>query len=250
MRLLRSSRFRRRAGWVATCLAVAGGVAFVGIRFSNTGHPEQETFQPGKPQLVPAAPKEDAFTPAEQRQVRAVAVKFIESAVYRRHVADSFALTTGGLHQGLSRAEWAKGTIPVVPYPADAVDSVRYRLDYSYAGEVGLKVAFYPKARSKVERQIFDITLRNTVRSGAAHWLVSYWAPEGGVQLSHGDPRAPSVDPAPPKPALGAVWLLAPFGVIVGGLVGVLAFLGIRGRIRHRRAVAAARLYRSSSSPS
>ena len=250
MRLLRSSRFRRRAGWLAICLAVAGGVAFVGIHFSNTGHAEKQVFQPGKPQLVPKSPKTDTFTPAEQRQVRAVAVRFIESAVYRNHVADSFALTTSELHQGLSRADWATGTIPVVPYPANAVDDVRWRVDYSYANEVGLKVAFYPKARSGVDRQIFDITLQNKGKAGTPHWLVSYWAPEGGVQVSRANPRAPSVDLKPPKPALGAVWLFVPVGLIVGGLVGVIAFLAIRGRVRHRRAVQAARIYRSSSSPS
>ncbi len=247
---LRSSRFRRRAGWLALCLAVAGGVAFVGIHFSNTGHAEKEVFQPGKPQLVPKTPKAVTFTPADQRRVRAVAVHFIESAVYRKHVADSFALTTSELHQGLSLADWASGTIPVVPYPANAVDNVRWRVDYSYANEVGLKVAFYPKARSGVDRQIFDITLQNHGKAGAPHWLVSYWAPEGGVQLAHGDPRAPSVETDPPKPALGAVWLFVPIGLIVGGLVGVIAFVAIRGRLRHRRAVQAARLYRSSSSPS
>jgi len=250
MRLLRSSRFRRRAGWLTVCLAVAGGVAFVGIRFSNTGHPEKEVFQPGKPQLVPKTPKADAFTPAEQRQVRAVAVRFIESAVYREHVADSFALTTSGLHQGLSRADWAKGTIPVVPYPRNAVGNVRWRLDYSYVKEVGLKVAFYPKPRSRVDRQIFDITLQDKGKAGAPHWLVSYWAPEGGVQLAQADPRAPAVDTDPPKPPLGAVWLFVPIGLIVGGLVGVIVFVAVRGRVRHRRAVEAARLYRSSSSPS
>ncbi len=250
MRLLRSSRFRRRAGRVAVCLAVAGGVAFVGLRFSNTGHPEKQVFERGKPQFVPANPKADVFTPAEQRQVRAVAVRFIQSAVYRKHVAASFALTTSELHQGLSRADWATGTIPVVPYPANAVDDVRWHLDYSYADEVGLKVAFYPKARSGVDRQIFDIALQNDGEGGRPHWLVSYWAPEGGVQLSRGDPRAPSVDLKPPKPALGAVWLFVPVGLIVGGLGGVIVVLVIRGRVRHRRAVRAARLYRSSSSPS
>jgi hypothetical protein len=225
-------------------------VAFVGIRFSNTGHREPETFQPGKAQLVPKTPKADPFTPVEQRQVRAVAVRFIESAVYRKHVVDSFALTTGELHQGLSRADWAKGTIPVVPYPQQAVDTVRWRVDYSFAKEVGLQVAFYPKARSGVDRQVFDITLQNRGKAGAAHWLVSYWAPEGGVQVSQGDPRAPALDTDPPKPALGAAWLFVPIGLIVGGLVGVIAFVAIRGRVRHRRAVEAARLYRSSSSPS
>jgi hypothetical protein len=101
-----------------------------------------------------------------------------------------------------------------------------------------------------VDRQIFEITLQNHGKGGTPHWLVSYWAPVGGAQLSRGDPRAPAVDFEPPKPALGAVWLFVPVGLIVGGLVGVTALLVIRGRVRQRRAVAAARLYRSSSSPS
>jgi hypothetical protein len=225
-------------------------VAFVGIRFSNTGHAEKDVFLPGKPQLVAKSPKPDAFTPNEQRQVRAVAVRFIESAVYRNHVADSFALTTSELRQGLSRAAWATGTIPVVPYPQKAVDIVRWRLDYSVANEVGLKVAFYPKPRSGADRQIFDISLQNRGKAGSPHWLVSYWAPEGGEQLAAADPRAPSMVTTPPKPALGAVWLFVPVGLIVGGLVGVVAFLIVRGRVRQHRAQRAAQLYRSSSSPS
>jgi hypothetical protein len=244
---LSSSRFRRRAARLGVCAGVAGAVAFVGIHYSNTGHTLPQSFGPGKPQLVPRSPKSDPFTPAEQRQVRAVAIRFIETAVYRKHVGDSFALTTGELHQGLSRADWARGTIPVVPFPEQAVDTVRWRFDYSYAKEVGLKVAFYPKVASGVQRQIFDIALQNHGKAGVPRWLVSYWAPEGGAQLAQADPRATAIDTTAPKPALGAVWLILPVGVIVGGVVGVIAFIAIRGRIRQRRAV---RLYRSSSSPS
>lgn len=245
-RLLASSRFRRRAAWLAVCLAVAGVVAFLGIQFSNTGHPVRQHFTAQKPQLVAKSPKTDVFTRAEQRQVRSVAVRFIRSAVFRKNVGDSFAITTSGLRQGESRAEWASGTIPIVPYPARAVETVRWRLNYSYADEVGLKVAFFPKPASGVDRQVFDIALQNHGTAAAPRWLVSYWAPSGGVQFSRADPRV-RADTAPPKPALGAIWLLVPVGVIVGGLVGVVAFLAVRGRIRHARAT---RLYRSSSSPS
>jgi hypothetical protein len=246
-RLLASSRFRRRSGWLAVCLAVAGVVAFVGIHYSNTGHKEEQHFTAQKPQLVAKSPKPDVFTRAEQKQVRAVASRFVESAVFRNHVADSFALTTSGLRQGESKSEWARGTIPIVPFPKKAVDTVRWRLNYSYANEVGLKVAFYTKPASGVDRQVFDISLEDHGKAGAPRWLVSYWAPSGGLRLSRADPRSPSIGTAPPKPALGAIWLLVPFGLVAGGLVGVVAFLGVRGRIRHARAT---RLYRSSSSPS
>jgi hypothetical protein len=246
-RLLASSRFRRRSAWLAACLAVAGVVAFVGIHFSNTGHKVPQRFTAQKPQLVAKSPKSEVFTAAEQKQVRQVAIRFIESAVFRKNVGDSFAITTNGLRQGLSRSAWASGSIPIVPFPARAVDTVRWRLTYSYADEVGFKVAVYPKSASGMERQAFDIALENHGNPAEPRWLVSYWAPSGGVQLSRADPQARSIQTAPPKPALGAIWLLVPVGIIVGGLVGVLAFLAVRGRIRHVRAV---RLYRSSSSPS
>jgi hypothetical protein len=246
-RLLASSRFRRRSGWLAVCLAVAGLVALLGIHFSNTGHPEPQHFTAQKPKLVAGNPKPDVFTAAEQKQVRAVAVRFIETAVFRKHTGDSFAITTSKLRQGLSRADWASGSIPIVPYPEKAVQSVRWRLDYSYANEVGLKVAFYPKPTSGVDRQVFDISLENHGTAAAPQWLVSYWAPSGGVQLARADPRTPAIDRTPPKPPLGAIWLLVPVGVIFGGLVGMVVFLAVRGRIRHARAT---RLYRSSSSPS
>jgi hypothetical protein len=244
---LASSRFRRRSAWVLVCAAVAGTVAFVGIHYSNTGHTVPQRFTAEKPRLVAQTPKADVFTAAERRQVRAVAARFVESAVFRKNVADSFAITSSGLRQGASRSEWATGTIPIVPYPAKAVESVRWRVSYSYAAEIGLEVAFFPKPASGVERQVFDIALQNHGSAAAPRWLVSYWAPSGGVQLSRADPRTPAVQTAPPKPALGAVWLVVPIGIIVGGFVGVIVFLAVRGRIRHARAV---RLYRSTSSPS
>jgi hypothetical protein len=247
-RLLSSSRFRRRTAWLAVCLAVAGVVAFLGIHFSNTGHKFTQTFEPGKTaQLVPKSPKAQPFTPGEQKQVRAVAVQFIESAVYREHVDRSWAISTSGLHGGVSRRDWATGAIPVVPYPGKAVDTVRWRLDYSIADEVGLKVAFYPKPAARIERQVFDISLQNRGTAASPHWLVSYWAPSGGAQISQSDPRAPAIETTPPKPELGAVWLFVPVGIIVGGLVGVVVFLVLRARIRHVRAV---KLYKSRTYPS
>ena len=241
-RLLSSSRFRRRAAWLGVCLAVAGVVVFLGFHFSNTGHKFTQTFEPGeKAQLVPKSAKTQPFTPAEQKQVRAVAIQFIESAVYRNHVDRSWAITTSGLHGGLSRSDWATGAIPVVPYPEKAVETVRWRLNYSIADEVGIKVAFFPKPAARIERQVFDISLQNRGTTASPRWLVSYWAPSGGAQISQSDPRAPAIVSAPPKPELGAVWLFVPVGIIIGGLVGVVVVLVVRARIRHVRAV---KLYR------
>jgi hypothetical protein len=247
-RLVSSSRFRRRAAWLGVCVAVAGVVVFLGVHFSNTGHKFTQTFEAGKTaQLVPKSPKRQPFTAVEQKQVRAVAVQFIESAVYRNHVDRSWTITTSGLHQGLSRSDWATGAIPIVPYPKTAVETVRWRLNYSIADEVGMKVAFFPKPTARVERQVFDISLQNRGTAASPRWLVSYWAPSGGVQISQGDPRVPAIATNPPKPELGAVWLFVPVGIIIGGLVGIVVFLLVRARIRHVRAM---KHYKSRTYPS
>jgi hypothetical protein len=248
MSRLASSRFRRRAGWVVALVAVAGGVALIVVLVGNTGHTVPQRFEAGKPQVVPPPPKPDVFTAAERREVRAVATRFVESAVYRRHVDDSWGITTADLHQGISRTDWASGEIPVVPYSADAVAEVRWKLDYSYAKDVALKVAFYPKPDSGAARQIFEIELENHGTDATPNWLVSYWAPSGGPQLQNVQPggsKAPVVGVG--RGQLGAIWLFVPVGLIVGGLLGVIVFVVVRARLRRTRAD---RLYTSRTSPS
>jgi hypothetical protein len=245
---MKSARFRRRLAWVGASVAVAGAVAFLVVVVGNTGHKVPNTFSAGKPQVVPPAPKPVAFTRAEQSQVRAVAAKFIQTAVYRNHVDDSWAISTPAFHQGLKRSEWAGGQIPVVPYNGDAVAEVRWRLDSSYDRDVSFKVAIYPKPHAGVDRQVFDIELEDHGTAAAPNWLVSYWAPTGGVSLQNAQPNSPEV-PATSmtRGRLGVAWLLAPLGVIFGALFGVIVFLAVRGRIRRVRAE---RAYTSRTSPS
>ena len=183
----------------ACCLAVAGGVAFLGVHFSeHRAHGSRSPSRPGKPQLVPQEPEAGRRSPrpSSSRSGRSP-TRFIESAVYRKHVDDSWALTTRELHQGLSRSDWASGEIPVVPYPANAVAEVRWQLDYSYADDVGLKVAFYPKPRlgrrrARSSRSRSRTTARRDRRTGSS--------PTGrrpaGAQLQNaqpGGPKAPVV---------------------------------------------------------
>ncbi len=168
--------------------------------------------------------------------MRSVASRFIETAVFRRHVDDSWELTTPALRQGLTRKAWAAGTIPVVPYPGDAVAQVRWLLDYSYARTIGMKVAIYPKPGAQVSRQVFDIELQNAGTGARPRWLVSAWSPSGGPQIATAAPGGPPVAFAPEHSSLRPIWLLAPVALIVGSMLALLGWLALRGWIRSTRA--------------
>lgn len=223
--------------FAAVALAVTG-LSLLGVFLSNTGHKVPSVFTAGPVARVAPNPKANPFTADERRLVRAVAARFVSSAVYRKNVGDSWEITTAELRQGMSHAAWASGSIPVVPYPGDVVAEVRWRLDYSYPKEVGMKVAFFPKPGADVERQVFDIALQNVGNAAKPKWLVSYWSPSGGASLSAaaaGGQRFPASSGGSIRP----IWLLAPVGLILGSMLALLLGLGVRGKIRASRATRA-----------
>ena len=66
-----------------------------------------------------------------------------------------------------TRDEWRTGDIPVVPYP---VDDARWKFDYSYANEIGLQVAVFPRPGAAVRPAVFNLSLRS-VGAGAKRAL-------------------------------------------------------------------------------
>jgi hypothetical protein len=235
-RLIASPRRRRRAAWLGSVLILAGALAFVGVQFANTGHDFSSRFTSEPVQRPPKVPKSDPFTATERKEVRAVAVRFISTAVFRKNVDDSWEITAPKLRQGLSRAAWAAGTIPVVPYPEDAIQVVRWRINYSFVRRIGLKVAFYPKPGAQVKRQVFDIELQNFGTDAKPRWLVSDWTPSGGPDLAAAAPGAPAADLGPRKSGVRPIWLLVPVVLIIGSLLLLLVWLAVRGWIRQARA--------------
>jgi hypothetical protein len=249
--LLSSRRRRRKAGWLAGTLLLVGGLTFVGFHWSNTGSGSESHFTNEPVQTVPPAPDSVAFTGKARDDVRRVAARFVATAVVRRHLDDSWDLVTPAMRKGYTRSSWDRGTIPVVPYPAEAVGLVKSRLDYSYAGRVGLRVAIFPKAGAKVRAQTFEIELQDLGRPASPHWLVSYWAPVGGqgVPSVPSDPNSEPLPYSPPR-SIGAIWLIVPIALVLGSIVSLLLVLVVRGWVRRTRAERAARAYSSTSNPS
>lgn len=173
---LASPRFRRRALKVGALAAVAGATAAVSIVFWNTGTPvdskvvDRETG----PAIVNEPREPVRLTAQEQRQALRTAALFVETAVRRERTGDSFDLVTAALRQGMTRAQWAEGEIPVTPYP---VDGARWKVDYSYADELGLQVYVVPRVGESLRPTVFFLTMKKESPKG--RWLVDAWVPRG-----------------------------------------------------------------------
>jgi hypothetical protein len=236
-RFFSSPRRRRRALKVGLVIAVAGAAAALGIFFSNTGHSNEAPFTKGEVDVVAPLPKSVEFTKAAQRDVMIVAAEFVATAVLRNHTERSYDLTDRAFHQGLTRAQWKTGNIPVAPYREEDLAVVRWKLDYSYKDRVGLKVYLQPKPTSKVGGLAYNVELHRVGAPTHRRWLVGYWTTAG--QQGPAPNRAAAGPLAPPtnaKAGLGAIWLVVPVGLVLGVIVLVPIVLGIRGWRRRVRA--------------
>ncbi|MFN2629864.1 MAG: hypothetical protein ABR569_14725 [Gaiellaceae bacterium] len=144
----------RWAAWVAGAVLVAG-IALVLVGRLTGGSSSAAAGKPAP--LAPAAGR--------------VARLFVESAVARRNLARSYSLVTPTLRQGMSRAEWLSGTIPVVPYPVSQAVP-RYQVEGSYTDHALLEVTFYPRPKSSVRSEAFLLSLARD----NGRWLVSAWS--------------------------------------------------------------------------
>lgn len=239
--LLSSHRRRRRLAWLGGVAAVGGALAAVAVIWPNTGRNAQLPQHEGV-KAVYVAPESVAFDAARARAVLRLEQSFVEHAVFRRDVGKAYDLVTSDLRGGLSRADWADGTIPVEPFPGAAVKEIRGRLLYSYADRVSMQIRFVPKEGSGLGEQTFDLVMRRVAATGGAGadtWQVSSWLPSGFGSSPRTRSTSDGIDLRPKAGGHGqiaAAWLALPAGVLGVGILLVL-FLAGRGWHRQRRAL-------------
>lgn len=168
----------RALPWLAGLVLVAGLVAFGTVYLFGDDDAVEvaepvETTQPEP--VVPTTPQNVALDPA----ARIVAGKFITTAVARKNLAASYAITHPELKAGFTLEEWKTGDIPVQYYPADAIDKATFKIDESYADQAVLEVALLPKESASIKPQIFYIGLKKV----SGKWLVYYWAPRSAITV-------------------------------------------------------------------
>jgi len=240
--LLASPRRRRRLAWTAAVLSAGAGIAALAVLYPEVER-DPEVFS-REPVEVITQPKNVPLTPEVRRATLAAAERFIMTAVKREQVGESFDLVHPSLRQGISRAAWSKGEIPIVPFPAE---STRFLFDYSHPDWVGWKVHVYPEQGTQFRAMLFYIDLR---RGADRRWRVSSWSPgslaastagassagEGGNPLAIGRAAAGNGESR-----LSPAWLAAPV-VLLGLGLGAVGWILLRD---WRRAAAAERDWRS-----
>ena len=170
-------RVSKALPWVAGLVLIAGVVAFAIVYLGNTAEPIDEQLT--KTETGPTTTVGNAPTVKLDRAARQVAGEFILTAVERRNLGRSYEITHPTLRQGLTRAEWLTGNIPVQPYPATALETATFKTDISKPNEALLEVALLPKAGAGVKPQVFYIGLKKV----NGEWLVDLWVPRGSAAV-------------------------------------------------------------------
>ena len=158
---------------IATAVLVVAPLIYLGVHFSTPGSAGNATGPYVNNDAFYRQPKHVTFTAADRRAVRKVLARFVSTAVARCNVGASWDLAGPSLREGVSRTEWRRGDIPVVPYPAARHGQGSWNLvDYSYRNRVGLEVMLFPKPRSGYSVASAQTEL---VRGRDGRWRVDYW---------------------------------------------------------------------------
>jgi hypothetical protein len=234
--MLASPRRRRRLIALLVVVAVAVVVALLIAFQRNTATSTESKVTKGKPYVPPRQPKSRRLTKAKGSAVLPVAMRFVRDAVGRHDMHAAWEITAPTLRADTSRTDWDRGeNTQIAPF---AVDHARWRVDYNYPRQVGLEVAVFPTKKSQVKTpMVYYMELEKARVHGHASWLVDQWIPApGSAQVVQGatDPLAADRS-TPPAQGLGAVWLAVPGG-IVGLILAIPLFLGLREWRRGRRA--------------
>ena len=213
---------------------MAGVVAGLIVAFPSPGKRAGEKTSPGGDVVKQGKPA--AFAP-RQAEVLLLAQRFVATAVARKNVDASWEMVCPEMKQGFTREKWAKGNIPVVPFP---VSVGKWRLAYSLENEVDVQVALFAKPKAKMRPVVFDLTVQPCGTASGKRWLVSSFIPvpsasgDFGARTSRLNPFGIGTkNPKPLPNHASSSWLILPGGIVGGTfalVLGILLYRSIRGR--------------------
>jgi hypothetical protein len=238
-----SPRLRRRLRWPALGLLLAAIAAVIVAIFPNYSGKIHEHFTSEPPQLV-VNERQVPLRAKDRRAIDALLARFVPDAVARRRPGAAWKLATPGLRGGSSRADWARGDVPVLPFAARDAKFGGWSPSYSYRDEVSFELLLHGARSSGVSGIAYLVDVKRI----HGHWLVDAFAPRASYASSAPARASSGTRRASPEPAASVlpkghspIWFAVP-GVLIG--LPLLALLGV-ALLRWRRGVRAERLYRA-----
>ena len=148
-------------------VVVAAGVVALVIKLLPSRNGVTQHFTHGRVQRV-RAERSVPLSAADKRAIDAVLDRFVGGVVARRNPLAGWPLATSHLRADSTRAEWARGDVPVYAYPARGKQFHEWVLDYSFPNRVGLELGVEPRRSAKVGNAAFDVDLKRV----GGRWLV------------------------------------------------------------------------------
>ncbi|MEP6978585.1 MAG: hypothetical protein ABI948_11080 [Thermoleophilia bacterium] len=250
MGILSSHRWRRRLVWIAGALVFVVALVAAILSLPEHGRRFTETFS-NEPSQVVVNEKPVPVTPAMRRQVDATLVPFVATAVTRKDPVAAWDLATAAMKAGTTRADWARGDLPVLPYPAIPAQARSWTVLSSVKNDLVADLVFQPPKGSKRGPVEFNVELKAIGSGAARRWLIDSFIAIRTYDTS-GASKPKPIKPAPaivkphyPKGRLSPAWFFVP-GVLLGLLVLVPVGIGV---VNWRRGVRAERAYREGRGP-
>jgi hypothetical protein len=251
VRILSSYRWRRRLVWIGVVLVFAVALVLAILSLPEHGRRFTETFS-NEPSQVVVNEKPVPVTPALRRQVNATLVPFVANAVTRKDPVAAWDLATRAMKTGTTRADWARGNLPVFPYPAIPAQARDWTVISSVKDDVVADLVFQPPKGSKRGPVEFNVELKAVGKGRSRRWLVdSFIAIRTYETSASAKPKKPAkalpatTKPNYPKGRLSTAWFLIP-GVLLGLIVLIPIGIAI---VNWRRGVRAERAYRAGRGP-
>jgi hypothetical protein len=234
-----SPRKRRRVLWAVGAVAVLAAGAGAAALLPSHAKPERVVHLSGPTQVV-TMQHEVPMTPSRRRAIARVLNVFVPAAVERQDPLRALPLVTSGFRGGSTRTDWAKGSLPVLPYHArGATFGGDWTLNYAYPDEMSIDVMLHPARRETLGALTSTVVLKRS----RGRWLIDSWVPAAAFSRIGQTPRVTAerdystgakLSPVD-KPLLDKRWLLVPAAVLLAALVVPLG-IGIAHWRRGRRA--------------
>jgi hypothetical protein len=186
---------------------------------------------------------------ADREAINATLDLFVPAAVGRRDSEQAWRLATAQMHVGGTREGWARGELPIPPFPVTGTQFHGWTVDEFRHNAAELVLLLHPRRGAKVGPISYDVALKKV----GGRWLVDSFVPAAvfaGAGSRSSILAAPDfspqakVSPSARHGRISSDWLFVILGVIGGLIVLVPTIAFGTQRLRDRRA---ARRYASAS---